>query len=140
VAKILACFRFVMLIGGLGFGFIANSSSSATAQILDVTIFEHGSDGRMASCFTSTVSGLEANGDGFLAVRSGPGAQFRKIGELHNGDVVTAYDTKGEWYGVMYGRSQGGCDFWEEEGKLRPLGYDGEKGWVHSHWLKDLAG
>jgi Bacterial SH3 domain len=117
-----------------------NSSSGASAQTLDVAIFEHASDGQMASCSTSTVSGLKVNGDGFLAVRSGPGSQYKKIDELHNGDVVTVYDTKGKWFGVMYGRSQGGCNYWEGEGKERPVQYDGNKGWVHSNWLKPLAG
>jgi peptidoglycan hydrolase-like protein with peptidoglycan-binding domain len=117
-----------------------SSSGSASARNLDVIIIEHASDGQMASCFTATVFGLKADGDGFLAVRSGPGSNYRKIDELHNGDVVTVYDTNGDWKGVMYGPSQGTCNYWEGEGKTRPLGYEGKKGWVHSDWLRVLAG
>ena len=49
---------------------------------LDVPITEEGGDGQMANCSSSTVYGLEAGEDGFLAVRSGPGTQYRKIDEL----------------------------------------------------------
>lgn len=124
---------------GIALLFFLVIPGSAMAQNLDFPILEHGSDGQAASCFTSVVSGLKKGGDGFLAVRSGPGTQYMKIDEIHNGDVVTVYDTKGKWFGVMYGRAQGMCNF-VGVGKKRPLDYPGKKGWVHSNWLKDLAG
>jgi Bacterial SH3 domain len=113
-------------------------AGGASAQDLEVPIFEYGSDGQAASCFTSVVSGLQANGDGFVAVRSGPGTQYRKIDDIHNGDVVTVYDTKGQWFGVMYGETTGRCNF-VGVGKKRRVTYPGKKGWVNRNWLKDFA-
>ena len=60
-------------------------------------------------------------GDRFLAVRSGPGPQYRKIGEIHNGDFVSTCDARGPWVAIVYGPSK-------------------RKGWVHGKWLKQVAG
>lgn len=118
---------------------------SAISQPLDVTIFESGGDGQMAECTLEKVSGLKASGDGFLAVRAGPGTSYRKIDELYNGDYVLVYDgSYYPWVGVMYGHGQEvlssntGCGF-VGEGK-RPLPYPGKKGWIHSNWLQAVAG
>jgi len=96
-------------------------SAQSRAQVLDVPFADKGGDGQAAWCASSTVSGLDPNGDGFLAVRSGPGTKFRKIGEVYNGDVVLTCDARGPWVAIVYGRSKA-------------------KGWVHGRWLKDLAG
>jgi len=106
------------------------------ANKLDVRIMEEGGGGQLATCASSTVAGLSADGDGFLAVRSGPGSQYRKLAELHNGDVVYVFDKKGKWAGVVYG------DLESEECasiNTRPV-TNRKKGWVHTKWLKDLAG
>jgi len=68
------------------------------AQVLDVPIYEAESDGQAANCGGGKVIGLKAGGDGFLAVRTGPGSNYRKIGELHNGDSVMIFDEKNGWY------------------------------------------
>ncbi|QQO45235.1 SH3 domain-containing protein [Paracoccus sp. MC1862] len=47
-----------------------------------------------------TVIGLRSDGDGFLAVRSRPGAQHRRIGQLHNADCVTIFGGQGDWLEV----------------------------------------
>jgi len=45
-------------------------------------------------------------GVGFLAVRTGPGADNRQTGELYPGDLVTVRGRSGKWYevGCMSGR------------------------------------
>ncbi|MEL6550630.1 MAG: SH3 domain-containing protein [Pseudomonadota bacterium] len=90
------------------------------AQALDVPIIKNCVDSQAACYPTSTVTGLRADGDGFLSVRTGPGSDFRKIGELVNGDVVAVISSQGRWRGV----------------ELR----DKTFGWVHGNWLTDLAG
>lgn len=47
-----------------------------------------------------------STGAGFLAVRTGPGTQFRQIGELYAGDDVAVWNRSGNWYMVrcMAGR------------------------------------
>ncbi len=60
-----------------------------------------------------TVTGLDPNGDGFLAVRSEP--KGRKLGELHNGDTVAILGQRGAWYKV---RTSSGL-----------------VGWSHGDWI-----
>jgi len=39
-------------------------------------------------------------GNGFLAVRSGPGSKFGQIGERYAGDEVALWERRGSWYQV----------------------------------------
>lgn len=96
--------------------------SALLAQDLDVPVNVPKGDGQAADCASSTVSGLDPAGDNFLAVRSGPGAQHRKIDELHTGDVVITCDMRGDWIGIFY-----------KDGHEK-------SGWVHGNYLTDLAG
>jgi hypothetical protein len=102
---------------------------------LDVPIRKQGGDGQMANCSSSTAYGLKSGGDGFLAVRSGPGTEYRKIGELHNGDVVFVFEARGKWAGVVYRTENVNC----ASTFSRPVPYE-NKGWVHSKWVRELAG
>lgn len=79
--------------------------------------------------------GVKSGGDGFLAVRSGPGSQFRKLDELHNGEVVVVFENRGDWAGIVYRTPNFKCS----STKTRAVSYR-NKGWVHSRWLKPLAG
>ncbi len=67
-----------------------------------------------------------AAGNGFLAVRNGPGSGYRQVGELYRGDHVSAYDKSGKWYAVtcMWGRCTN--PLW---GPAYP------QGWVHGGYL-----
>ena len=113
----------------------------ALANELDVPIIERGDyddvpDAEvqeiLPTCLISAVAGLSA--DGFLAVRSGPGAQYRKLAELHNGDIVYVFERKGEWRGIAYDTDR---SFQCLSPKTRPVTYR-NKGWVHGKWIKDL--
>ena len=95
--------------------------STAFAQDLDVSFTDRGGDGQAAWCASSVVAGLAQNGDGFLAVRAGPGTQYRKIGEIYNGDIVSTCDSRKGWVAIVYGPSR-------------------RKGWVNGKWLKHRAG
>lgn len=90
------------------------------AQSLDVG-FAVLEDGQAAGCAGDVVAGLDPNGDGFLAVRSGPGTEYRKIDELHNGDMVRTCASHGPWRGIYYGNPR-------------------RKGWAHGNWLIPGAG
>ncbi|WP_201774365.1 SH3 domain-containing protein [Jannaschia aquimarina] len=61
-----------------------------------------------------TVMGLDPNGDGFLAVRTGPGTDYPMIDQLVNGDRVTIINGQDRWLGVEY---------------------RGRQGWVHGNWV-----
>jgi uncharacterized protein YgiM (DUF1202 family) len=96
---------------------LASTGGLANAQQLDVefTIVE---DDQAAGCLASTVAGLDPNGDGFLAVRTGPGTNYPKIDEIHNGDVVRTCARSGQWVGIYYGEPR-------------------RRGWAHGNWLVD---
>lgn len=67
-----------------------------------------------------------AAGNGFLAVRTGPGTQFRQIGELYLGDEIAVWAREGVWYRVQC--MSGRC--------LSPLwGQPNPNGWVHGRYL-----
>ena len=49
-----------------------------------------------------------ARGNGFLAVRTGPGSKYQQTGEVYRGDEVSVYDRRGNWYAItcMSGRCE----------------------------------
>jgi hypothetical protein len=96
------------------------AAAPVAAQGLDVE-FDVPRDGQAAGCASSEVKGLKAGGDGFLAVRSGPGGSYAELDRLHNGDVVAYCAKNGKWIGIVYGDPK-------------------RRGWVHGNWLVDLAG
>lgn len=109
----------------------------ARAQELDVPVMELASDG-LDTCALGKVAGLKKDGDGFLAVRSGPGSSYRKLDEIHNEDLVWLFEQRGKWVGIVYGvghdMSCGAID------RDRPVPHPGKKGWVHENWTAFLAG
>lgn len=114
--------RHAALITVRAVAWITLAAGVASAQGLDVPVVPIEGDGQAAVCATSTVSGLDPNGDNFLAVRSGPGTKYRKLDELHTGDVVFTCDGKGSWVGIFY------------------PDMNGRSGWVHGSYLTPLAG
>ena len=99
---------------------VSLAAPAAWAQQLDVE-FEIIEDAQAAGCAASIVTGLNPSGDGFLAVRSGPGTEYGRIDELHNGDMVRTCAMEGQWVGVYYGEPR-------------------QRGWVHGNWLAHAAG
>jgi len=95
-------------------------ATGASAQQLDVD-FEIIEDDQAAGCGGSVVAGLNPSGDGFLAVRTGPGTEYRQIDKLHNGNMVRTCAVHGSWVGVYYGQPR-------------------QRGWVHGNWLTHVAG
>lgn len=68
-----------------------------------------------------------AQGTGYLAVRSGPGSDYRQIGELYLGDEIAVWDRSGNWYEVQC--MSGRC--------LDPLwGPANPHGWVYGRYLR----
>lgn len=99
---------------------LSTISGTAYSQQLSVPIVKDCVDDQAACYATSRVAGLDPNGEGFLAVRDGPGSNYQMIGRLVNGDVVTVITARGNWFGI------------ELE--------DGSFGWSHRNWLAPLAG
>jgi uncharacterized protein YgiM (DUF1202 family) len=47
-------------------------------------------------------------GNGYLAVRSGPGSSYQQIGEVYLDDEISVWDRRGDWYAItcMSGRCE----------------------------------
>ena len=110
--------------------------SFVQAQGLDVEIIER-ADADFDTCSLGQVKGLKVNGDGFLAVRSGPSSKFQKIDELYNGNKVWLFEERKGWYGVVYGVDELTCSPIK---KSRPLRKKGKKGWIYGKFVKVIAG
>ena len=112
----------------------------AAAQPVEVPVIEMAGDGEAATCSGSVVAGLDPQGDGFLAVRSGPGTGYGMIDRLHNGDQVAVFGARGDWLGVSYGtRRDEWPDLCANSGPARAL-KGSQQGWVHRNWLRHTAG
>jgi hypothetical protein len=92
---------------------------------------------------SGTVEGLNPHGDGFLAVKAGPGVNFERIDKLYNGMQVYICGEQGDWFAIVY--SQTGS--WSERCNVstpwpRAMPYTGpcRSGWVHRRWVGSLAG
>lgn len=105
---------FAGLLPEIGVGRSLRRQVSLTAGILGQII----EDAQAAGCLAAPVTGLDPNGDGFLAVRTGPVTSYRKIDQLYNGDLVRTCARSGAWVGVYYGKPR------------RVV-------WVHGKWLVD---
>ncbi|SFA50829.1 SH3 domain-containing protein [Paracoccus halophilus] len=91
--------------------------SPGQAQSLDVPFDTYCPPDAQAACFgAAEVMGLDPNGDGFLAVRSGPGTDYPMIGAVYNGERVGTYGKRGAWHAITFGP-------------------DNRPGWAHGNWL-----
>lgn len=68
-----------------------------------------------------------AAGNGFLAVRGGPGSGYQQVGELYAGDEVSVWQRNGRWLFVQC--MSGRC--------LNPLwGPSSPQGWAYDGYLR----
>lgn len=94
---------------------------AALAQTLDVPFSTTCPTAIDSECYSlHEVRGLDPEGDGFLAVRTGPGPGYRMIDRIVNGEQVVVFAVRGSWYGIVY--------------------RDGLQGWAHKQWLYQIAG
>ncbi|WP_386812858.1 hypothetical protein [Lysobacter koreensis] len=89
------------------------------------------------------VAGLRAGGDGFLAVRKGPGKNFDLVDKIFNGQVVFMCDSakNGAWLGIVYSTSEeSDCDVTSPLADARAYMDVCKSGWVRASWVKLIAG
>jgi hypothetical protein len=89
------------------------------------------------------VRGLNPKGDNFLAVREGPGADYAKVDEIHEGQWIILCEEaeKGAWFGIVYDPT-GELDCGTGSPIAEKRVYDGpcKSGWVSSKFITMLAG
>ena len=78
------------------------------------------------------VAGLDPSGEGFLAVRGGPGTQYGEIDRLHNGEQVYLCSESGKWFGVVYSKQRQNCNAPTPQSHSGACGF----GWVHRNWIR----
>ena len=86
------------------------------------------------------VRGLDPRGDGFLAVRAGPGSDYAMLDKVYADQLLSVCDDRGKWLGVVYSHESEDCGVstpWP-----RPAAYTGpcRSGWVYRTYVKDFAG
>ena len=87
------------------------------------------------------VAGFRHDGDGFLAVRSGPGTGYRKLDEIYNGQTVFVCDQQGQWYGIVYSDdAYDGCNVTSPWPVVQPYTGPCRSGWAHRDWITITAG
>jgi hypothetical protein len=114
--------------------------AATLAQDASVPVIAGQIHGYDACGLVGVVRGLDPRGDGFLAVRAGPGSNYDKIDEVYNDQRLTVCDDRGKWLGVVYSHESEDCGVstpWP-----RPAAYTGpcRSGWVYRTYVKDFAG
>ncbi|MEM1376071.1 MAG: SH3 domain-containing protein [Pseudomonadota bacterium] len=107
-----------------------------SAQQLDLPVIEK-TEGDLDTCALAEVRGLNPNGDGFLAVRSAPGTEYRELDRVYNGDRVWVFNQVGDWFGIVYGVDEVECGPIDVNDPVRT---EGKQGWVHQNWVRIIAG
>lgn len=100
-----------------------------------------GGEADLDACGASgRVRGLKADGDNFLAVRTGPGTRYRMVDKLRNGQNVSMCDEKGDWIGIVYSRKDQRCGVGTPIARRQPYRGPCRSGWVHKSFIELMAG
>ena len=110
---------------------------SSTSTYAQVAVTLEGGTG-LDPCSGVQIYGLNPRGDGFLAIRSGPGTNYRKIGELYNGNIVAGCDYRRGWYGIVYGGRD--CGTGSPIARTAPYRGPCRSGWVYGKYVRVVAG
>jgi hypothetical protein len=134
--RVMKCFGVLILMAMTLLSEFSLSFASSSKLVVPLVIV--GGDKR--HCGSGTIKGLDPEGDGFLAVKAGPGLNFRRIDKLYNGQEVYICQEIEEWLGIVYpGDNVRCCDSTDKDGTFI---YKGPcaSGWVHRNWVLLTAG
>jgi len=93
------------------------------------------------ACANGVVHGLDPRGDGFLAVKAGPGLGYKRIDKLYNGEQVYLCGFKGDWFAIVYTKQGDGsaCNVTKPWPRSMPYTGPCRSGWVHRRWIEVTA-
>ena len=91
-------------------------------------------------CSYGRVHGLDPKGDGFLAVKSGPGVAYARLDKLIENRTVYICGERGDWYAIVYPGLAEDCGVSSPWSKSRSYTGPCKAGWVHRRWIEILAG
>ena len=115
-------------------------SSCASPRSVPVMV---GGDAETDACSAvGQVKGLKAGGDGFLAVRSGPGTTYRMVDKIGNGQLVYLCESSadGDWLAVVYALGDEDCGVTSPLPSRQPYRGHCRAGWVKATWVEVVAG
>jgi hypothetical protein len=92
------------------------------------------------ACANGVVFGLAARGDGFLAVKAGPGLRYGRIEKLYNGEPVYLCADAGDWWGIVYTRKPQDCKVSTPWPRTLPYAGPCRSGWARKKWIRLTAG
>ena len=113
--------------------------ASITASEGQVPVVIEAKPGSGAACGTGVVFDLDPHGDGFLAVKSGPGLKFLRIDKLYNGEQVYLCARAGDWRGIVYTKEAQTCNVDRPWPLSEPYTGPFRYGWAHGRWIKLVA-
>jgi hypothetical protein len=93
-------------------------------------------------CGNGIVHGLDPRGDGFLAVKAGPGLKFARIDKLYNGEQVYLCGFRDDWLAIVYTKQGDGsaCNVMTPWPRTLPYTGPCRSGWVHRRRIEVIAG
>lgn len=127
----------------LSMGSAASPRAAAVeAMPVEAMPVEVGGDAVLDACGSlGRVHGLKADGDGFLAVRAGPGSAYAMTDRLAENREVMMCGQRGEWVAVVYGDLRlGSCGVGAPIARRQPYRGPCKSGWVHGKWIELMAG
>jgi hypothetical protein len=92
-----------------------------------------------AACGKGVVIDLDPHGDGFLAVKAGPGLHFARLDKLYNGEQIYLCMEAGDWYGIVYTNETQDCNLDREWPLTQPYTGPCRSGWAHRRWIKSIS-
>jgi hypothetical protein len=122
-----------------------SAACAAAAAQRDVPVIVGEQEDLDACGSWAEVYGLNPKGDGFLAVRGGPGTDRALRDRLREGDgfFVCGMSSNGKWIAIVYPRAGQTADVCGVSGVVsKAHAYRGPcaSGWVNAAWVRILAG
>ena len=105
-------------------------------------VFYGGHASTQACARKGLVDGLAARRGELVAVRKGPGREFKPVNSLLNGDIVWICDAKSEWVGVVFKPKDdptAECGTTQQEDRRLPYAGPCRSGWVHRQWIRSVG-
>jgi len=100
-----------------------------------------GGDSDFDACGSQgVVRGLDPHGDGFLAVRAGPGSGHAMLDKVYNGYILNLCDQRGNWLGVVYSHETMDCGVGTPWPRRQAYTGPCHSGWVYRKFVGDYAG